>query len=630
MMSMEQLKTANRPVVAYLLAPLFVITVTSALLAMSLVVKPEFVISTDQIKYLTMGKSLAEGFGAQDLYDPPGSFSSFRIGYTFFLASMIRVFGLSEWIVVAANYLIFFTFAVAVYFLGLRLFGWLPGALGALFLISTPEVIAYGPRNLDSFWPLLVIVSFLLLTSRRTGAGFDALFGLPAGLIAGYAALVKETSICFLMAPGLMILARVAFTNRRRVGMFYIGVAVLALAWTAMALFALRLPVQSLWTGTQLSSLSQLGAATGFISSLADGILKYLHNPDSRRQAFVFTRLPLAGAMIFAFGWSVWRTVKGDSPHRAILVLFAVFLPLSALAGALNLRFNQNLIFLASLCLVLGAAVTTAGVKLAGRFPSLHNKRRAVAAVGIVLAVGTAVNLLDKKNVNLVMDHLAYNSTGKGTIDIIYGGHENVRALNGLPDGAVIAGDFFGEFNRAMFLFGKGRRTVQLPIRQYEPGEAMPSGAACVVTRAFKDPSRREDIVFLFDADKFRVLLKESGAKYVAVPGGMAAVVAWVVDNIGAEKTLAFPRRNEPPDMLVILSGEEKRHPASPEPGKVYISKATVDMLVRLKKENPGGYADFVNSFFHSGLGLDDAAIADALNGRDVGARYAVITPPPF
>lgn len=617
---------AGRPMVARFLAPILIVAVTAALLAVSLVIKPELVISTDQIKYLTIAKNLAEGNGARDMGDPPGSFTSFRIGYTFCLATIIRIFGLSAGLVVAVNYLIFFVFVVLVYFLGLRLFGWMAGVLGTIFLVTIPEVIAYGPRNLDAFWPLLIIITTLLLVSSSERRGADTANGISAGIIAACAIMVKETSIFFLPVPVILLILGVRPPNARRVIWFYAGVAVVALFWIALDLLFLKLSTGSIWTGADISDMGITG--WDLVSSFAGGLVKYFHNPEGRRQSFAFTRLPLAGVMVVALAWSLRLAFKGHSSHRTLLTVFTVFLPLSALAGALNLRFHQNFLFLVILCLILGAGASALVEAMTARFPGLL-KKGYVATVVALVGAGALFNLLNKNSVTLAMEHFALTQPGSG-LEIIYGGHKNVEALNGLPGGVVIAGDFFGELNRSLFLFGKGRASAPLPLRAYAPGEPVPAGAGAVVTRVFKDPARRDDAIFIFDADAFMKTLTDTRAGYVAVPGGMAAVAVWIEDNVGAEKTLAFPRRNEPPDVLIVLSKNRKPPAPSGAARKIYLSKATVDMLSRLKDESPAVHEGVVDWLFRRGLGLEGGAVSEIMEGKTRGARHVIVTPQQF
>lgn len=620
---------AARPTAALIYAPLIIIAVTAALIGASLFIKPEFVISTDQIKYLTIAKNFADGNGAHDLDEPHGTFSSFRIGYTFFLASVIRIFGASEGVVVAMNYAIFFAFVVGVYLLGLRLFGIVAGTLGALLMITVPEVIAYGPRNLDAFWPLLVITSTLLLICRAERRGLNETLGLTAGFVAGYAILVKETTVFFMAAPIVLALARVRPPNTRRVISFYIGTAVVALFWILTAVYYFKLPVRSLWTGTAFNDLPLTGGALDYMASLANGLLKYIHNPEARRQSFVLTRLPLAGIMIAAFGWSVWRAIKGDSSHKTLLLVFALFLPLSAFAGAFGMRFHQNFLFLVILCILLGAALETIWNRVHRRFPSLL-KPRYLAVAALLTISGMAINLLSSTALKTAREHFEYSSANARGLEIIYGGNENTRALNSLPDGAVIVGDFFGEQNRSVYVFGKGRPTAALPIRQYSPFEPIPPGACVVVNRIFKDTARRDDSIFILDGDAFRETLARTNASYVAIPGGMAAVAEWIAGNIGAVKIMTFPRRNEPPDMLIMLNKDETPSPRQDGAGKIYISAATVKMLSRLKTEDPDLHDNILEWLLWHGMKLDAVELAKLLRGVTQSARYSVVAPPPF
>jgi hypothetical protein len=619
---------ARRPAITLFLTPLLIAAVTAALLAVSLVIKPELNISFDQLNYLSIAKNMADGIGARDMGDPPGSFTSFRIGYTLFLAAMIRIFGLSEWLVVAVNCVIFFIFVTSAYLLGLRLFGWLGGTLGALSLITIPEVITFGARNLDAFWPVLIIASILLLLWQPKGARYDVAYGLSAGLAAGYAVFTKETSLLFLPAPAIMLLLGVKPLNAGRILWFYVGVAAMAAFWIGYALFFLKLPAKLLWIGIPPSDLPQIGNTWGYASALAGGLADYFHNPSGRRGSFVFTRLPLAGAMILAFGWSLWSAVKGDLAHRVLLVVFALFLPLSAMAGALDMRFSQNFILLGVFCLLLGAAFAAMAQAIDNRFPSFLKKGH-IAIGALIVGAGALFSLLDKNTITLAGEHLALSAKGPG-FEIVYSGHKNVRALNGLPEGVVIAGDFFGELNRSVFLFGKGRVSTPLPIRKYDPGAPVPAGVVAVVTRVFKDPAKRDDTIFLFDADAFNKTLMDSKARYVAVPGAMAAVAVWIEDNVGVEKTLTFPRRNEPPDILIILP--ENRKPSAPqiEARKIYISRATVDMLLRLKTESPASHNSLLDLLFRRGLRLEDEAVSEILEGKAQGLRHVMTLPQAF
>lgn len=607
---------------------ILIVAVTAALLAVSLAIKPEVNISFDQLKYLSIAKNMADGNGARDLNDPPGTFTSFRIGYTFFMAALIRVFGFSDWLVVSVNHLLFFVFVGSVYLLGERLFGRLGGAIGTLSLITIPEVITFGPRNLDAFWPALIIASTLLLLSQPKGLRHDMAYGLAAGLAAGYAGFVKETSFLFLPAPALMLLLRVNLFNAGRMLWFYAGVTATALFWIGYALSVLKLPTQLLWIGIPPSNLPQMENMWGYASALAGGLADYFHNPSGRRGSFVFTRLPLAGGMILALGWSVWRAVKGDPGHKVLLVVFTLFLPLSAMAGALDLRFSQNFILVVIFCLLLGAALATLANAIWGRFPGLFKK--SYIAIGALIVVGgLLVNLLNKNAITTASQHISIASNESG-IDISYSGHKNVRALNGLPDGVVIAGDFFGELNRSVFLFGKGRVSVPLPIRKYSPGEQVSAGVVAIVNRVFKDPLKRDDTIFLFDAEAFIKTLSDTNAKYVAVPGAMGAVAGWIEDNVGADKTLAFPRRNEPPDILIVLP-ETRKAVAQPAPArKVYISSATIDMLSRMKKENPALHGQLVDSLFRRGLMLEEDAVSEILEGKTRGLRHVMARVQPF
>lgn len=607
---------------------ILIMAVTAALLAVSLAIKPEVNISFDQLKYLSIAKNMADGNGARDLNDPPGTFTSFRIGYTFFMAALIRVFGLSEWLVVAVNYLLFFLFVGSVYLLGERLFGRLGGALGTLSLITIPEVITFGPRNLDAFWPALIIASTLLLLSQPKGLRHDMAYGLAAGLAAGYAGFVKETSLLFLPAPAIMLLLRVNLFNAGRVLWFYAGVTAMAAFWAGYALIFLKLPAQLLWIGIPPSSLQQMENMWGYASALAGGLADYFHNPSGRRGSFVFTRLPLAGAMILALGWSLWSALKGDSAHKVLLVVFALFLPLSAIAGALDLRFSQNFMLVVIFCLLLGTALATLADAIGNHFPGIF--KRGYIVVGALIVVGVMlVNLLNKRALTTASEHLAIASNDSG-VDISYSGHKNVRALNGLPEGVVIAGDFFGELNRSVFLFGKGRVSVPLPIRKYSPGDTVPAGVGAIVSRVFKDPAKHDDAIYLFDTEAFMETLADTNARYVAVPGAMGAVAGWIEDNVGADKTLVSPRRNEPPDILIVLP-EPRKAVVQPAPArKVYISSATVDMLSRLKKENPDLHGQLVDSLFRRGLMLEEEAISEILESKPQGLRHVMVRVQPF
>ncbi|MBF0292395.1 MAG: glycosyltransferase family 39 protein [Nitrospinae bacterium] len=601
---------------------------TGLLLAVSLVIKPEFVISSDQMKYLVAAKNLADGNGAHDMGDPRGTFKTFRIGYTFFLASLIRVFGLSEWLVVAVNYIVFFSFVVLIYFLGLRLFGWLAGTLGAMFLISVPEVIAYGPRNLDALWPLLAIISTLLLLSRSERPYADAVNGALAGIVAAYAFLVKETSIFFLPVPAVMFMLGVRPPNIWRVIWFYSGTAVVAIFWAGCGYFILGLAAESIWTGSDTAVLANLGTGWDYIASLAGGLAKYFHNPEGKRQAFVFTRLPLAGAMVIAFVWSLWLAIKGNLSHRALLAVFVAFLPLSALAGALHLRFHQNFLFLVILCLILGAGFAALIQAMTTRFPNLKKKGN-VATLVLLTGTGMLFNLLNTGSTKLAMEHFELTSKGSG-LDIVYSGHKNLNALNTLPGGVVIAGDYTGEFNRAVFLFGKGRESSPLPFQRYTPGDIVPPGAQAVVSRVFKDPTKRDDTLFLFDGDAFMKSLEESGAKYVAIPGGLAAVAKWIEDNVGIERLMTFPRRNEPADILIFLPKTRKPVGQPADARKIYISRATFDMMERIKQESQPAYDELVDLMLRRGLKLDEGAISEILEGKMQGLRHIMVWPQPF
>ncbi|MBF0291416.1 MAG: glycosyltransferase family 39 protein [Nitrospinae bacterium] len=608
--------------------PILIMAVTVALLAVSLAIKPEVNISFDQLKYLSVAKNLADGAGARDIGDPPGTFTSFRIGYTFFMAGMIRVFGLSEWLVAAINHLLFFMFVGSVYLLGERLFGRLGATLGTLSLITIPEVITFGIRNLDAFWPALIVASILLLLSGQKGGKHDMAYGLVAGLAAGYAGFVKETSLLFLPAPAIMFILRVNLFNAGRMFWFYAAISVMALAWVGYALFILNLPAQLLWIGIPPSSLERMDGSWSYATTLAGGLADYFHNPSGRRGSFVFTRLPLASGMILAFAWSLWRAAKGDPGHKVLLVTLTAFLPLSAMAGALDLRFSQNFILVAVFCLLLGTALATLANAIGNRFPGLLKK--GYIAVGALIVVGVMlVNLLNKRAITTANEHLAVAS-GESGIDISYSGHKNVRALNGLPDGAVIAGDFFGELNRSIFLFGKGRASIPLPIRKYSQGEPVPAGVGAVVTRVFKDTSKHDDAIFLFDAEEFLKTLADPNVKYVALPGAMGAVAGWIEENAGSDKTLTFPRRNEPPDILIVLPQTRKTAVRPASARKIYISGATFDMLSRRKTENPAALGELVDSLFRRGLLLEDEAVSEILDGKPQGLRHIMARPEPF
>ena len=608
--------------------PILIMAVTVALMAVSLAIKPEVNISFDQLKYLSVAKNLADGSGARDIMDPPGTFTSFRIGYTFFMAGMIRVFGLSEWLVVAINHILFFMFVGSVYLLGERLFGRLGGTLGTLSLITIPEVITFGSRNLDAFWPALIITSTLLLLSQPKGLRHDLAYGLAAGLAAGYAGFVKETSLLFLPAPAIMLALRVNLFSAARMFWFYAGASAMALAWVGYALLILKLPTQLLWIGIPASSFEQRDSVWSYATALAGGLADYFHNPSGRRGSFVFTRLPLAGAMTLALGWSLWRAVKGDPGHKILLVTLVSFLPLSAMAGALDLRFSQNFILVAVFCLLLGTALATLANAAGNRFPGLLKK--GYIAAGALIVVGVMlVNLLNKSAITTANEHLAVASTEPG-IGISYSGHKNVRALNGLPDGVVIAGDFFGELNRSIFLFGKGRASLPLPIRKYSQGEPVPAGVGAVVNRVFKDPSKHDDAIFIFDAEAFLKTLADPNVKYVALPGAMGAVAGWIEENVGADRTLTFPRRNEPPDILIVLSQTRRAAVRPASARRIYISAATVDMLSRRKTENPTAQGELVDSLFRRGLLLEDEAVSEILDGKPQGLRHIMARVQPF
>lgn len=619
---------ATRPVITLFLTPLLIMAVTASFLAVSLALKPELNISLDQLRYLSVAKNMADGNGPRDINDTSGAFTSFRIGYTFIMGAMIRIFGLSEGLVVAMNYLIFFVFVASVYFLGLRLFGWIGGTLGTLFFITIPEVITFGVRNFDSLWPIFIIVSILFLLSRPKDSRYETAYCLSAGFAACYAVLVKETSVLFLPAPAVLLLFGVKPINAGRALWFYAGAVVLALLWVGYALLFLKLSPQFLWTGITPSDVPQMENAWNYVSVLAGGLADYFHNPSGKRGSFVFTRLPLAGGMILALGWSLWLAMKGASSHRVLLVTLILFLPLSAMAGAMEMRFSQNFILVVIFCLLMGTAFATLTEAITNRFPGLV-KKRYVAIIALFAGAGMLFTLLNTSSGKIAMEHLAL-SFHDSHIEIAYSGHKSVRALNKLPEGVVITGDYFGELSRSVFLFGKGRASVPISFREYSSGERIPSRVGAVVTRVFKDPARRDNAIFLFDADAFMRTLEDTKAKYVMVPGGMAAVAVWIKDNVGAEKILTFPRRNEPPDTLIILPETRKAIGQSADARRIYISRATVEMLSRLKKENPAVHNDVVDWLFRRELRLEEDAVSQILEGKTNGQRHVIVTLAPF
>jgi hypothetical protein len=608
--------------------PLIIVSVTALLLCVSLIIKPELMISFDQLKYLTIAKNLAEGNGAHDIYDAPGSFTSFRIGYTALLVAMIRVAGISDWLVAALNYSIFFALVVSVCLLGVRLFGRFGGVIGTLFFIMIPETLIFGVRNLDALWPVLIIVSLLLLLSQPKGRRRDVAYGLSAGLAACYAIFVKETSILFIPVPAVLLLLGAKPVNIRRTLSFYAGAAILSLFWVGYALLILNLSPQFLWTGADVSDIPQIGNAKSYVSFLAGGLAGYFNNSAGKGGAFVLARLPLVGMMILALGWSLWKALKGDISHRVLLVALAAFLPLSAMAGALNMRFSQNFLLLIFFCLLLGTAVVAMIETLKIRFPGHFSKSR----IAIALLIAGACLLFGLRNTSYaksVIGRLALTSKDS-RIQVVYNGHNNVKALNGLPAGPVIAGDCLGELNRSVFLFGKGRVAVPLTLFRYVPGVTVPVGTGAVVTCVFKDPAMDGETIFLFDAETFIKQLKDSKAKYVALPGGMAAVAGWIEENVGAEKSLAFPRRNEPPDILLVLPENIKPQAPQGQAHKIFISGATVDFLSALKKDNPSEHSKYVDSLFRLELRFEDQAVAEILEGKTQGLRHILIRPQQF
>jgi hypothetical protein len=286
-----------------------------------------------------------------------------------------------------------------IYRLGAEWFGWAAGALAALIFVTRYEVLSYGVRAYVDLPYLLLVLSALLVESRRRRAG------VPVLVLLGLAGLLRPEAWVF---SGLYWLYLTPWRTRarREIVRLTLLVAAAPLIWLLSDLAI---------TGDPLWSLTH----TQHTASLFDRVTGIANVPEyiPRRIGEILRPAVLLGAAlggVLSLLWLRRRALLGAIAGAIAVVVFAAF-------ASIGLPINTRYAFLAAaiLCIFCGA-----GAFGWMRLPRGDRRRRwwmAGSTVAIVALIAYAPS--DYHSAHRELDKLARTHTIEDELVALVGDH---------------------------------------------------------------------------------------------------------------------------------------------------------------------------------------------------------------
>jgi len=165
----------------------------------------DFAYYVDKAAGLASGRGYTTG-GVPTAFWPPG--------YPIFLAGVFRVLGDSHTVIIGTSIVLWTVTTALVYLLGLRLDGRATAAIAAFTVALFPEFILFANlASSENLFIPLVLVSILVLSPKQKMSGPpDWKRSLLAGLLLGFAVVVRTTAI---LMPPLMALVLLLWYRSR-------------------------------------------------------------------------------------------------------------------------------------------------------------------------------------------------------------------------------------------------------------------------------------------------------------------------------------------------------------------------------------------------------------------------------
>jgi hypothetical protein len=278
-------------------------------------------------------------------------------------------------VTVALAFLALSACAWVVYALGARWFGRAAGALGALLLITRVPVLSYGVRAYVDIPYLLLVLSALLIESRRPRAGWPVLALLAlAGLLRPEAWVLSGLYWLYLIAwPVYRDRAHGASWTSGRSRRELAGLTVLAAAAPLVwVLSDLAITGDAVWSLTNTRHTAQTLDRTTGIANVPEYI--------PRRIGEILRPPVLVGAALGGVLSLLWLRSRARLPAIVGVVTVVVF---AALAGA-GLPINTRYAFVAAAILCVFCGVGVFGWTL---LPRDDPRRRWWMAGGLIVLV---------------------------------------------------------------------------------------------------------------------------------------------------------------------------------------------------------------------------------------------------
>jgi hypothetical protein len=170
-----------------------VIRIVIFLFGLNLYSVSSFEIGWDITTYLAIAKNIAlgHGFDGQPATDRPAM--------ELFLAGILRLTDYSMPAIAWATFALNALLGVMIFDLARKLYDWRVGLIAAIGFIGSSSLLVRNPQIVDPMWPILVIASFLLITSRhlddRVAAILAAVAMAAAGLVKIFALLTVPVCV---------------------------------------------------------------------------------------------------------------------------------------------------------------------------------------------------------------------------------------------------------------------------------------------------------------------------------------------------------------------------------------------------------------------------------------------------
>jgi hypothetical protein len=273
---------------------------------------------------------------------------------------------------------------VALFVLGSRLYNPFVGFAGALLFISSPSLIFWAPRHIDSISPVLLLFSLIILT---TDSNKPFIWGAVAGLLCFFALFVKHISLLFVPAPLIFAALKLYSNEWKKAAGYYILLLPFSIGFYLFITSNLDYP-----------STIKPDSIIDYFRMFLMGITNFFSmQPRTVGEQLILSPLLLLSVLIVPI--VSWRT--SNRPASFIpLIVFILHLPLMAIMGYYLLRLGQFIFVIAISYIALGSLVWLFSIKITRWLNLKYDMSHAIIfTLCVLLLSGTQLILSPRKTV---------------------------------------------------------------------------------------------------------------------------------------------------------------------------------------------------------------------------------------